>query len=353
MSPDNVIKDSRRNALRTFSLWIIPLAVAIVAVWLYGSSGRYIETDNAYIQRDRIDVSPQVSGDVKDVLYHENDSVEAGALILVLDDTLQSIALQAAESKLQTAREEIAGALAAYREKEGEIAMARRAAEYAARDTKRQDDLAARKLVPAATVDASHRTTDLSMGAIGVLELQRDQLLARIGGRVNRPVEDYAAVQLARAELDRAKVDLARTRVHAPSRGIVSHLPKIGARVDAGRPAFAIVGSDKIWVDANFKETDLEWAKPGQVARVEIDMYSAHKWSGKIESIAGATGSAFALLPAQNASGNWVKVVQRIPVRISLDVSPNDPPLRDGMSVNVSIDTGAHARFDRWFGRSH
>jgi len=353
MSHENVVAESRRSPARTLMLIVLPLLVTGAAVWAYGSAGRYVDTDNAYVQRDRIDVSPQVSGDIKDVRFRENDAVSEGALVLVLDDTLQTIAVKAAESKLESARAEIAGALGAYREKDGEIAMARRAAEYAQRDTLRQDELAARKLVPAATVDSSHRTTDLSVGAIGVLELQRDQLLARLGGRPNRPVDDYPPVRVALAELERARVELARTRIYAPRQGVVSHLPKVGARVDAGRPAFAIVGSDRIWVDANFKETDLEWVRPGQPVTVDIDTYPSHPWKGTVESIAGATGAEFALLPAQNASGNWVKVVQLIPVRITLVASPNDPPLRDGMSATVQIDTGAHTRFDRWLGRSH
>jgi membrane fusion protein (multidrug efflux system) len=349
MSQENVISASRRNPVRTLMLWVLPALIAGIAFWTYGSAGRYVETDNAYIQRDRIDVSPQVSGDVKDVLFRENESVQPGALVLVLDDTLQSIGVQAAESRLDAARAEIAGALAAYREKEGEVAMARRSAEYAVRDTKRQDELASRKLIPAATVDTSHRNTELSVGAIGVLELQRDQLLARLGGRAHRAVDDFPPVRVAKAELDRTRVDLARTRVYAPRQGIVSHLPKVGARVEAGRPAFAVVGSDRIWLDANFKETDLEWVRPGQPVQVDIDTYTAHSWQGTVDSIAGATGAEFALLPAQNASGNWVKVVQRIPVRISLTVRADDPPLRDGMSATVRIDTGAHSRFDRWF----
>lgn len=351
MSHDNVVAESRRSPLRSLLLVAVPVTVVAIGLWVYGSAGRYVDTDNAYLQRDRIDVSPQVSGDVRDVLFHENAAVEAGAPVLVLDDTLQSIAVKAAESKLDAARAEISGALAAYREKHGEIAMARRAAEYAERDTRRQDELAARKLVPAATVDSSHRTTDLSVGAIGVLELQRDQLLARLGGRPTRPIDDYPPVRVALADLERARVELARTRIYAPRQGVVSHLPKVGARVDAGRPAFAIVGSERVWLDANFKETDLEWVRPGQAVAVSVDTYPSHRWQGRVESIAGATGAEFALLPAQNASGNWVKVVQRIPVRIAITTGADDPPLRDGMSASVQIDTGAHTRFDRWFGR--
>jgi len=334
-------------------LWVLPILVAVSAIWSYGSAGRYIETDKAYIQRDRIDVSPQVSGEIKEVLFHENEMAQPNAAVLVLENTVQSIAVHAAESKLDAARAEVAGSLASYREKEGEIVMARRAAEYAVRDSKRQDELAARKLVPAAAVDTSHRNTDLSVGAIGVLELQRAQLLARLGGRADRAVADYPSVRFAAAELDRARIELARTRVYAPQGGTLSHLPKVGARVEMGRPAFSVVGGGRMWVDANFKETDLEWVRPGQPAQIEVDTYTAHTWRGTVESIAGATGAEFALLPAQNASGNWVKVVQRIPVRITLATESGDPPLRDGMSATVRIDTGAHSRFDRWFGRKH
>jgi membrane fusion protein (multidrug efflux system) len=351
MSQENVITESRRTPMRTLLLWVAPLIVGAVAIWSYGSAGRFAETDDAYVQRDRIEVSPQISGEVREVLFSENAGVESGALVLVLDDTIPRITLKAAESKVDTARAEIAGALATYREKEGEIQMARRAAEYAVRDTKRQDELAARKLVPAATVDTSHRTTDLSLGAIGVLELQRDQLLARLGGHIERSVDAYPSVRAALAEVERAKVDLEHTRIHAPQGGVLSHLPKIGSRVEVGRPAFALVAGNRLWVDANFKETDLEWVRPGQQAEIDIDTYTSHRWHGTVESIAGATGAAFSLLPAQNASGNWVKVVQRVPVRIALNVRDDDPPLRDGMSASVRIDTGPHTRFDRWFGR--
>jgi membrane fusion protein (multidrug efflux system) len=106
-----------------------------------------------------------------------------------------------------------------------------------------------------------------------------------------------------------------------------------------------------LWVEANFKETDLEWVRPGQTVTVAIDTYSQHRWKGHVQSISQATGAEFSLLPPQNASGNWVKVVQRIPVRIALERGADDPPLRDGMSATVEIDTGSHTRFDRWFGR--
>ncbi|MBS0373644.1 MAG: HlyD family secretion protein [Proteobacteria bacterium] len=336
---------------RRLLLWGLPLLVTVVAVYLYGSAGRYASTDNAYVQRDRVDVAPQISGDVREVKVAENARVSPGELVLVLDDTLPRIAVSAAEARLTSARTEVESARASYREKSGEVAIARRAAEYADRDLKRQQELAVRKLTPQSTLDNAQRSADLAHGGIEVLELQRAQILARFGGDATLPAEAYSPVKTALADLDKARVDLAHTRIVAPQAGVASHLPKVGSRVDAGRPAFAIVSDKSVWVEANFKETDLEWVRPGEPAKVVIDTYPNHEWRGRVESISQATGAEFSLLPAQNASGNWVKVVQRIAVRITLEIRPDDPPLRDGMSASVDIDTGPHTRFDRWFGR--
>ena len=336
---------------RRLLLWVLPLVVAAGAVYFYGSAGRYVSTDNAYVQRDRVDVAPQVPGDVREVLVVENERVVPGQPVLVLDDTLEKIAVAAAESRLSTARAEIMGAKVSFREKSEEVAMARRAALYANRDLKRQEDLAEKKLTPLSTLDSARRLADLSNGSIDVVELQRAQTLARFGGSLDAPVDSYGTVRTALADLDRARVDLGHTRIAAPQAGVASHLPKVGSRVDAGRPAFAIVSDKSVWVEANFKETDLEWVRPGQPVAVVIDTYPNHGWQGRVESISQATGSEFSLLPAQNAFGNWVKVVQRIAVRVVIEPRAGDPPLRDGMSADVEIDTGKHTRFDRWRGR--
>jgi membrane fusion protein, multidrug efflux system len=338
---------------RRLLLWVLPLVAAAVAVYLYGSAGRYVSTDNAYLQRDRVDVAPQVSGDVREVLVAENERVQPGQPVLVLDDTLLRIALAAAESRLTTARDEVRSAKVSYREKGGEIAIARRSAEYANLDVRRQEELAERKLTPQSTLDNARRSAELATGGIAVLELQRTQIAARLGGSIDLPVDAYGTVRAAIADLDRARVDLAHTRIAAPQAGVASHLPKVGSRVEAGRAAFAIVSDKSVWVEANFKETDLEWVRPGQPVEIVVDTYPNHAWRGRVESIAQATGAEFSLLPAQNASGNWVKVVQRIAVRIVIEPRPGDPPLRDGMSATVEIDTGKHSRFDRWLGRDH
>ncbi|MBK6348417.1 MAG: HlyD family secretion protein [Proteobacteria bacterium] len=344
---------TRSRWVRPLLLWLLPLLVVAVGVYWYGSGGRYATTDNAYLKQDRIDVAPQIAGDVRDVRVKENQAVQPGEVVLVLDDTLLQVAKMHAEAELAAARVDVESLRAAYREKLGEVAVARQASHYAVSELGRQQELADRKLVPAATLESAVRSRDLAIGSIAVLELQLEQASARLGGDANRPVDEHPAVRTAAAMLEKTRVDLEHTIVRAPRAGIASHLPQAGDHVEAGRPAFAIVADSGVYVEANFKETDLEWVRPGETATVEIDTYPGREWSGKVTSIAQATGAEFSVLPPQNASGNWVKVVQRVPVRISIEAEADDPPLRSGASADVSIDTGPHTRFDRWFGSRH
>lgn len=348
--PAQAVDTSAAPWTRRILLWLLPAALVAGAVYFYGTAGRYVSTDNAYVQQDRVDVASQVSGNVAGVDVGENAHVVAGQPILQLDDSTFRIAVAAAESRLSAARADVNALKAAYREKAGEIAVARQSAEFAIRDLHRQQELADRKLASASQLDAAKRTAELGTGTINVLELQLGQTAARLGGNPDLPTDSYPAVRVALADLDHARLDLEHTVIKAPQAGIASHLPKVGNRVEVGRAALAIVTDRSLWVEANFKETDLEWVRPGQPVVVDIDTYGQHRWHGHVQSIAQATGAEFSLLPAQNASGNWVKVVQRIPVRIALELKETDPPLRDGMSATVEIDTGPHTRFDRWFG---
>lgn len=339
----------RPARLRSLLLWVVPALVVGAVLFLYGSGGRYVSTDNAYVQQDRIDVSPQVSGDVRQVFVTENQRVRAGDPLLALDDSVPRAAIHLAEARLDAARADVETLKAGYREKQGELVLAERTAEYSVRELRRQQELAARKLVAAAAVDSAHRTADLAVGAIEVLKLQLGQARARLGGSDEAPTDRHPSVVAAAAELERARIDLEHTVIRAPQAGIVSHLPKVGDRVLAGSSALAIVADQTLWVEANFKETDLADVRPGQPVVVQVDTYGGRKWQGQVESIAQATGAEFALLPPQNASGNWVKVVQRIPIRIALKIPEDAPPLRNGMSADVEIDTGAPPRYTRWF----
>lgn len=336
--------------LRGIFLWALPILVLATGVVWYGLGGRYASTDNAYLRQDRIDVAPQISGDVREVRVRENATVKPGDVVLVLDDSLLVVARQRAEARLAAARMEVDALRAACLARRGEVTVARETAQYAIREYERQRELAARRLVPAAKLDEAQRARDLAVGQIEVLELQLGQAVAALGGDANLPTDQHPSVRAAAAALEEARIDLEHSVVTAPRAGVVSHLPQVGDRVEEGRAAFAIVSSEGVWLEANFKETDLEWVRPGEPVRIEIDTYRGHEWQGRVESIAQATGAEFALLPPQNASGNWVKVVQRVPVRIAIEGEPDDPPLRSGMSAYVEIDTGPHRRFDRWFG---
>lgn len=341
-----VVATTRRT--RRIVVWVVPAIIAILGVVYYGMGGRYAATDNAYVKEDRIDVAAQEAGDVREVRVVENAPVTAGEVVVVLDDTLQKLAVEHAEAQLANARMQVGTLQAAYREKLGELAVAKATEKYAIDEYERQRKLAAQQLVPASQLDAAHRSEDLALGASAVLELQARQARANVGGDPDLPVDRHPTVLAAAAELHRAAVDLGRTLIKSPRDGIASHLPQVGDRLEVGQAAFAIVTDRAPYVEANFKETDLEWVRVGQPAAVDIDTYPGRTWHGRVESIAQATGSEFSLLPPQNASGNWVKVVQRIPVRIAIEVGPGDPPLRSGASAYVEIDTGPHRRFDRW-----
>ena len=340
-----------RPLARRILLWVVPALITAASLYFYGSSGRVVSTDNAYLQRDHIDVTPQVSGDVREVLVAENQHVSIGQTLVIIDDTLLQIASRQAASRLIAAREEVEALKAGFREKNGEIDVAKRAAQYANRDLERQQELMSKKLTAVSQVDSARRSTDLANGAVSVLELQRAQIAARLGDDPALPTDQFAIVKTAAAEMDRVQFDLAHTHIVAPQAGIVSHLPKVGNRLELGRPAMAIVSEHSVWIEANFKETDLEWVQAGQSVQIAVDTYPNHIWHGHVESLSAATGAQFSLLPPQNASGNWVKVVQRIPVRIVVESNAKDPPLRDGMSASIEIDTGAHSHFDSWFGR--
>jgi len=343
----------RTGVLRIVLLWVVPTCVVLVTLFFFSRGGTVASTDNAYIKQDRIDVTALVSADVREVRVNENAHVERGDVVLVLETDKLRAAQERAAADLASARLAVESMRAEYRAKLGEVTLARETAQYANREYARQRELVARRLVAQSALDESHRASDVANGQIALFELQLAEAKARLGGDPDIPVERHPSVLAAQAELDRVRVDLAHAAIRAPRAGIVSHLPQAGDHVVEGKAAFAIVTNDEVYVEANFKETDLGWVKPGQPARVEVDLYPGYVWHGRVESIAQATGSEFSLLPAQNASGNWVKVVQRIPVRIVLEQGASSPRLRSGASAEVSIMTDSPTRLRRWLARLH
>jgi len=229
---------------------------------------------------------------------------------------------------------------ALHRQKAAEFEVARHDVHYYQGEFDRASNLKQKGHTSQATLDKARRDWLMARQSLEAVREDISGVLAKLGGNGILPIDQHPSVAEATAERDRAALDLKRTLVLAPRAGVVSNLElQPGEYVAAGRPIFSIVSVDPLWVEANLKETDLTHVRNHQTAWVQVDAYPDHAWRAKVISIAPATGAEFSLLPPQNASGNWVKVVQRIPVRLELDRDSEDPPLRAGMSVSVEIDT--------------
>lgn len=340
---------SRRRLQRLVLLVAVPVVVLAAVGALYLSGGRYVETDDAYVKADMVPVSPQVSGMVKEVLVRDNQTVAAGQPLFRIDPATFEVAVAKAEAKLAQARTDLAALKASYREKQAEIALARTKYAFARRDRERQADLVARHFISASRYDDAAQNADLAGQQIAALEQDSKRIAESLGGNPDAPVEQHPAYLAAQSELQQARLDLARTEVRASLPGTVSNRPKPGQFVAAGNTAMALVAGDTLWVEANLTETDLTHVRPGEAATVHVDTYPDADWKGRVESLSPATGAEFSVIPAQNATGNWVKITQRVPVRIKLDLVPGLPQLRSGLSTLVKIDTG-HRRSLLGFG---
>jgi membrane fusion protein (multidrug efflux system) len=336
---------ARRRLRRLVLLVVVPLAALLVTGLVYLHGGRYVETDNAYVKADKVPVSAEVSGTVTTVMVRENQTVVAGQPLFRLDRAPFDVAVAKAEAKLAQARTDLSALKESYREKEAEIALARTRYDFAVKEERRQADLVARHFISPARFDEAKQDAELAAQQIAALELDLKRLAASLGGGLDTPVEDQASYREAQAELAQARLDLQRTEVRAPLAGTVSNPPKPGQYVGAGATAMALVASGNLWIEANFPETDLTYVRPGQPVTVDVDTYPGVTWHGAVESLAPATGAEFSLIPPQNATGNWVKIVQRVPVRIRLQLAAGAPPLRAGLSTTVTIDTGHRRHF--------
>jgi membrane fusion protein, multidrug efflux system len=336
------VRAARRK--RWLLLVWIPLLAGLIGAFVYAKGGRYVETDNAYVKASKVPVSGDVAGTVLDVLVQENDAVVAGQVLYRLDQGSFEIAVRRAEARLQQVRTDLAALQAAYREKEAEITLVRTRHAFALKDQKRQSDLVARNFVSASSLDAVAQSVDLSAQQITALERDLNRIAQTLGGSVDLPTEQHASFLEAQAELDQAKLDLQRSEIRASQAGVVSKPPKRGQYLAAGATAMALVVTDTLWIEANFPEKDLTYMQPGQPVAIDIDTFPGQQWSGVVESLSPATGAEFSVLPAQNATGNWVKIAQRVAVRIALTDAAELPALRSGMSAVVVVDTGHRRR---------
>lgn len=336
--------------LRRFALVGVPVLVVLLGTIMYLIGGRFVDTDDAYVKSDMAAISPDVSGAVMEMYVSENQAVTKGQKLLKVNGSVYSLAVAGGSVSLDVARKNVESDKAAYRQKIEALASAKTDLVFAERELKRQSALATSQNVSIQHLDEAKHAYQSAQQKIALLQQEEAEYLAKLEGKPDQPVESYATYKAAEVQLAAAQYYLDHTVVVAPFDGVVSKVPRVGDYARTGVPLLSIVSPEKTWIDANFKETDLTHMRPGQPVIFTVDTYPGRKFHGHVDSLAQASGAEFALLPAQNTTGNWIKVVQRITVRIAIDdQSSADHTLRSGMSVTATVDTG-HRRIARWFG---
>jgi len=340
---------SKRSLRRPLLFALLPLAL-IVGGYFYVTGGAVMSTDNAYVQADTVGLSTDVSGIVSAVDVHDNQKVTKGEVLFKLEPQQFQFALDRANAQLNSTADDLRAQQASYRNMQTQIEQAQKDVDFNEVNFKRQEALIANNFTPKATYDAAKNTLQGAQQKLASLQQQLAGLAANLNGDPDGPIESQPKYKDAVAARDEAARQLAHTIVHAPFDGIVTNVPSLqpGQYLAAAATAFNIVSTEHVWVQASPKETELTWVRPGQQATIDVDSYPGAQWTGTVNSISPASASSFSLLPAENTSGNWVKVVQRIPMRISVTNAPGKPQLRVGMSVEVSVDTGHERGFPRF-----
>lgn len=315
------------------------VVATVVAGWCIFGGGSSVHTENAYVKADKVALAPEVSGIVAQVSVRANQRVEKGDLLVQLDETPFQLAVAEAEGHLAQVKNQVQARLADYAEAEAELQQAQTDANFYRRQLERNEKLG-KVALSESQLDESRQKLDQARARIAISTEKLASLRAELGGSSQVPVEQQADVRVAQAQLDKARYQLARTRIEAPVSGIVANeAPQVGEMAPAGLAVITVLSTEDMWVEANLKETQLEKVRAGQQAEITVDAYPGVKFQALVDSLSAASGSEFALIPPQNASGNWVKVVQRVPVRLRLLPAEDAPVLRAGMSAEVDIDT--------------
>ena len=332
--------------LRPLLLWGVPLLAIAAALYFYLTSGRYVSTEDAYLRAAQVAVSADVSGRVVARYVHDNERVRRGEVLFRLDDRPFVIAEQAARARLAAARLAVESLEADYRADEAALASDRSRRAYAQREYHRQVRLLKIGVSSKSQFDRAQLVLQQSRQAVSGARQRIQAVLARLGGSPDIPLDRHPQVAEAQAALDHALLELSYTTVRAPMTGIVTEVQhlQVGDYLPLATKAFVLVSTHDVWIAADYKEDVLSNVRPGEKATVTIDDYPGRTFHAVVASITPGTGAQFAVLPPQNATGNWVKVVQRLDVRLRLLGTP--PPVRSGLSAEVTIDTqsgpGAH-----------
>jgi membrane fusion protein (multidrug efflux system) len=343
-----------RQRLRMPLMVAGPAVVILGASWWYLTSGRYVETDDAYLQTARTVISADVAGRVMVIEVHDNQRVTKGQVLYRLDPAYYQAAVNDAKAQLGIARLQVEALKATYQQKIAENKSAQETLDYGQREYDRQKKLLGSGVSSQAQFDQASNTLEVARQRVASTQQDIQNVLAQLGGNPDIPVGDHPMVQRAQAVLDQKQIDLNDTVIRAPENGIVTKVEQlqVGDYMTVATPVFSLM-SDALWVEANFKETELTHMRPGQDATVEIDTYPDADCHGKVTSLSPGTGLTFSLLPPENATGNWVKVVQRLPVRLSVECNDADIPLHAGLSVTVNVDTHYQRPWMAWLERGY
>ena len=330
------------------SRWRLPLLVAgpvtaiVLALAVYFMGGRYVSEENSYIGANTIAIAPQVSGVVTEITASQNQQVDAGQPLFKIDPEPYQIALDGAKAQLGITHDQIAAQMETYKSHQQQVQQAQASLTYVQQELQRAQQLVSRGAATQAQLDAATRDQQVASRALASAQSEAAAALAQIGGDGDKPIEQRPQYIAIEAKLRDAERNLRLTQVSAPFAGVVTNVNAIdiGAYLAAGQQAMSMVAVQNAWAASNLRETDLTHVRPGDPATVEVDTYPDHPFRAHVQTINPATGAVFALIPPQNASGNWVKVVQRVPVRVTIDHQDGDPVLRNGLSCTVTIDTG-------------
>jgi membrane fusion protein (multidrug efflux system) len=335
------IKSKKSNINKKIIILILtPIAVLIYGLYFYFFNNAYISTDDAYIKIAKVSVSAEVQGKVKQINIKDNAQVKKGEVLFKIDDMPYKIVLVNAIANLEKAKDYINSMKALYEQNLAELNKIDENIAYSKTEYQRYMELEKKSATSERALNLAQHNLDATIKQRNIVLKQIEETKAKLDGDPSLPANQYSYYNEALSGLSKAQLNLEHTEIKAPFDGKVANFAMLpGEYINVGAPLFYIVDYKNTWIEANFKETDLQNVKINQAALIEVDTYPGKKFDAKVVSIAPASGSEFSLLPPENSSGNWVKVVQRIKVRLELTNKPEDIRLLSGMSAYVTIDT--------------
>ncbi|MGY4313562.1 HlyD family secretion protein [Bradyrhizobium sp. JR3.5] len=331
-----------RERLRRPLMLAVPIVLGVLGIIYYLAEEPYVSTDDAFVRAAKVTVNARVAGQAVDIAVRDNERVRQGQVLFRIDPEPYQIAVDQAEARLGSTRLQIEALKTTYHQQQAELQSARDSATFAEREYDRKKALVANDFTPRAVYERAETDLKVARQHIAAVEQQIASTVAALDGNPDIEISRHPTVRAAKAQLDRARLDLSYTTVTAPDDGVVTRVDElqVGNFINPGTAVFSLLSSRRVWIEANFRETGLTHMRPGQEATIDVDAYPDRKFNAHIVSMSPGTGSDFAVLPPENATGNWVKVVQRLPVRLELDEVDPNRPLFSGISVTARVDTG-------------